>query len=558
MARTHSATPIVRRRRSTSRRLQLELLEERTLLSVEVYKGTAGLSWLQTGGCQPPNPNGDVGHTHYLQGLGDTVFSYDRATGESQVIRLGPLFQDPKVFAYCDTQVAYDDVNQRFIVTALGSVRDHLLRKYLFVAVSDTSNPADGFSELHRFTLEQTDGTNVYHAAELSLGFNGEALVGAVRMGRQTGPGSMTFSHTQVVAVDVLSLLDYDPATVDVYSLDVQNPLPFLRMAAATSHDAGPGAPVWLVGGSQPNANVHVVRIDQILSAEPFVEAFFLSVPPFAYAPNAPQPGGVIQTSKFYMETAAWRGDRLVAAHNVGVDGIARARWYEIDTTGGIATLIQVGHIDAGPDTYTYHPAVEIGASGEIGLAYTQSSAKQYLSMYVTGRYPDEVPGTMQPPVLVDEGQGSISGLGAGFYGGISVDPLTGSSFWATNASAPQTNGYFTWIVHFAVLPDSGPGGFVPGSGDGQSQRSAGILLLTQREERRMSLHLESTSVDQVFRITPGDSSLGWLAALDGDSARSASAHGTPMLAWGSRSRLLPMHAGAELSAESLWESWGQ
>jgi hypothetical protein len=512
---------------------------------VDVYEGIAGLNWRVAGGCQPANPTGAVGPTHYLEGAGDSLGIYDRSTGDFQVMPLSRLFQGlPRASYFCDTHVIYDDASQRFVVAAQGGDPNEVLHHWLYVAASDTSNPADGFTEVHRLDLDEHQGTNVYHAESLSVGFTGEAVVAAMRMGREIGPGSTIYDHTQVVALGLDSLLDYDNNTLDQYCLDVQSPF---GMAAAVMHDAGPGASAWLVGFDQPSATLQVLRIDQILSTSPTVQAFTLDVPAFAYAPNAPQPGGVIQVNKFLMESAAWRNDRLVASHSVGSDGVARARWYEIDTSDGVAQLIQEGQIDPGPDIYTYHPTVEIGANGEIGMAYTQSSADQYLSMYATGRYPDEPIGTMQDPVLLSEGAAAISSLGAGFYGGISVDPLT-SSFWAANASAPDSIGWYSWIAHFDVTADTGSRGLIRDSQNRQRGPSAELSLPLRRDGTPVGLLSEPTSAEDVFWTTSGDFPFAWFGATDrGPGDEVSFAHGGRSSAKGSHSDLVGVLPVADL-----------
>ena len=551
MTRARRAHPSSPSRRPTSHPLHVERLEDRLLLSVDVYEGIAGLNWQVAGGCQPPNPTGAVGATHYLEGAGDSLGIYDRSTGDFQVMPLSTVFQGlPRASYFCDTHVIYDDASQRFVVAAQGGDPNELLHHWLYVAASDTDNPADGFTEVHRLDLDEHQGTNVYHAESLSLGFTGEAVVAAMRMGREVGPGSTVYDHTQVVALGLDSLLDYDNNTLDQYCLDVQSPF---GMAAAVMHDAGPGASAWLIGFDQPSATLRVLRIDQILSTSPTVQPFTLDVPAFTYAPNAPQPGGTIQVNKFLMESAAWRNDRLVAAHSVGSDGVARARWYEIDTTDGVAQLIQEGQIDPGPDIYTYHPTVEIGTNGEIGMAYTQSSADQYLSMYATGRYPDEPTGTMQDPVLVSEGAATVSFLGAGFYGGISVDPLS-SSFWAANASAPAPIGWYSWITHFDVTEDTGARGMIRESPSLHQGPSAELSLPLRRDGAPVGLLSEPTSADDVSWTISGDFLFAWFGATEGGHADDVLfAHGDRGSAKGNQADLMGVLPGADLfSAQQI------
>jgi hypothetical protein len=85
------------------------------------------------------------------------------------------------------------------------------------------------------------------------------------------------------------------------------------------------------------------------------------------------------------------------------------------------------------------------------------TAAGQYMSVYVTGRTSADAAGTMETPVLVQAGAGNyhdFTGSGrAGDLSGISVDPLTGTSFWAANeyATGAPTNNWGTMISQFSL-----------------------------------------------------------------------------------------------------------
>src|SRR5262249_23022532 len=68
---------------------------------------------------------------------------------------------------------------------------------------------------------------------------------------------------------------------------------------------------------------------------------------------------------------------------------------------------------------------------------------------------------TMQAPVLVKAGTDTYFGTRAGDYSGITVDPVTGTSFWAANEYARFFLSYWgTWIANFSLSappPPSAP-----------------------------------------------------------------------------------------------------
>ena len=176
----------------------------------------------------------------------------------------------------------------------------------------------------------------------------------------------------------------------------------------------------------------------------------------------ANQPNDEIATNDGRILNADWRNNRLVATHNIGLatDSVSHVRWYEFATAGFLPTLTQSGTLDPGTDTSTYFPSIAIAPNGDIGMTYMQSSATEYISMYVTGQKQGAIPGTTQRPILIKAGEATNQDSGewpyrAGDFSGIGVDPDTGT-FWAGNEYAtsnlPGSIGgtWGTWIAQFS------------------------------------------------------------------------------------------------------------
>jgi hypothetical protein len=201
--------------------------------------------------------------------------------------------------------------------------------------------------------------------------------------------------------------------------------------------------------------------------------------------------------------TASWRGDRLVAAHNVESDGLARVRWYEI-STADIPALTQFGEISQGPDVYTYYPSIEISAGGDLGMTFMQSSADEFVSMYVTGQKAGRTDGVMTTPQLVKAGEDVYRNIlpwgvdqfvtFAGYWGGIAVDPVD-DTFWAAHQYAlpipdpPPTvfwANWGTWIGNFSItdgeLADASANDMAVTDHD---ELTANVLWLPQPEDNK-------------------------------------------------------------------------
>src|SRR4030095_1215695 len=109
----------------------------------------------------------------------------------------------------------------------------------------------------------------------------------------------------------------------------------------AVMHGAQSGDPMLFVieSGNAQGSEIRVVKMNDVLNSPSFSKTS-LEVAPYEFPPNAEQPGsgafGRIQTNDSSIISAAWRDNRLVAAHAVGLDSTSQshARWYEFSTSG--------------------------------------------------------------------------------------------------------------------------------------------------------------------------------------------------------------------------------
>jgi hypothetical protein len=149
---------------------------------------------------------------------------------------------------------------------------------------------------------------------------------------------------------------------------------------------------------------------------------------------------------------------QLLTDHTVSSGGVARARWYQIDTTQAAPYLYQWGEINQGDGVYTYFPSIAMNYNGDIGLTFMESSTSEYVSMYVTGQsVNDSGSGQTQDAVDVFAGTSYYTLGRAGDYSGISVDPSDSYTFWAANEYKGDRP-WNTGIASFGVSPQTAPG----------------------------------------------------------------------------------------------------
>ncbi len=430
-------------------RPQVVTLEDRTLMSVDLWNAFPGLST----GAQPPDTTGAAGPDYVLEAINLSAAWYDKSSG-SQIYSkpLSTIFSSAGltgILSLSDPVAMYDEFTGQFVIGALDYNTSSQSRFDL--AISNDEDPNDGF---YGQRYDMNDGTGGFDFADYpKAGYNQEAYVFSFNM----FPHLSSYSHVNTLAVDKSDLTGYRVA--------VPGGSANFTLAPAVMHNANPGDPMWLTEAAGGSSNIRVVEMTNILSNSPSFQTFNISVPSYSTMPNPTQPGGTIVNFDTRIINASYNSGFLVAGHSIGSGGRAQARWYEIDLVDyGTPTLIQVGNVDQGAGVNTFFPSLDINYEGDIGMTFMESSSSEYLSMYVTGQSiynADYGTGTMEPPALAIAGTARYTSSRIGDYSGTSLDPADGYSFWSFNQYA-RTNGT-TAVAYFSVDPDSTDGASVGG-----------------------------------------------------------------------------------------------
>jgi hypothetical protein len=466
-------------------------LETRTLLAIHVLSTIEGINRITSScNCEPADTDIAVGPAQVVETVNTAIAFFDKDTGD-QLFRQSLTQFFARVGTGQDTSlsdplVVYDDLAQRFFVLVL-EYNVPMRHTFVSFAVSDTSNPLDGFTAMHRYetTVTLPDGTKL-GSDYPKLGFNAEAYAITVDMDLFTG-GFVDPVQGKLLTIDKSSVLNHDPNSLTIYdvNLDVGSDTPIYAMAPATMHGAVPDGPLYAVrettrfGGD----SLTVIALTNLLSNNPTLTEYVIPVPPYTRPPQAVHPPNKhITTFESFILNADWRDNRLAATMDIGLEGdtVVRAAWFDFATGGDAPVLAQSGVIDQGPGVHTYFSAIAVAATGDLGLTFMESSATEPISMYITGQ-PARAYGSgrMLPPVAVAVGAGNYSGKRGGDFAGMAVDPEAGNVFWAGNmyTAAAGTLEWGTRIASFrlrahatpadlelpsaavlvAVLPDHGP-----------------------------------------------------------------------------------------------------
>src|SRR6266566_857814 len=144
------------------------------------------------------------------------------------------------------------------------------------------------------------------------------------------------------------------------------------------------------------------------------------------------------------------RYETLVVNHSVDNGGSAAIRWYEIRNPGGTPTVYQ--HGTYAPDaTSRWMGSMGMDAVGNIAIGYSTSSTTVAPSISYTGRLASDPLGSLQAESMIVSGAGSQNGGISrwGDYSALTIDPIDDCTFWYTNEYLQMT-GNFNWSTRIA------------------------------------------------------------------------------------------------------------
>jgi hypothetical protein len=420
-------------------------------LSLPLVSTSPGLNFDGIGadGVAPPDTNGSVGATQFVQIVNVEYAVYDKT---SSALLLGPtpihiiwsgFNGDCATGDGSDPVVLYDKAAQRWVVGQMNVT----LHAYC-MAVSTTS-----------------DATQSYYRYEFSLGSNTPdypklgVWPDAYYWTANTFSSANTFVGANPCAFDRATMLSGGPANAICVQ---QNPSVDSLLPADLDGTTPPptGEPNFYLQMAAPsNLNLFKFHVDFATpSNSTFTGPTAIPVAPFSEACGGgtciPQPGTTQQLDSLgdrLMFRLAYRnyGDHesLVVNHSVIAGSSVGVRWYEIRSPNVTPTVFQQGTFS--PDSeYRWMGSIAMDQSGDIAVGYSASSSSNFPAVRYTGRVPSDPAGTMESENSIIEGTGSqTTGSAAsrwGDYSSMSVDPADDCTFWYTNEYL-TTNGTFNW-----------------------------------------------------------------------------------------------------------------
>lgn len=396
----------------------------------------------------PPDTNGDVGATQYVQIVNVALAVFDKATGARTY---GPANSNTIWNGFgggCatnndgDAVVKYDKAAGRWIISQFSVSTTPYTE---CVAVSQTSDALGAYNR-YAFTYTQ---------------FNDYPKMGVWPDGYYVTYNmfTSTFQGAKVCALDRARMLAGSTATQQCFQLGTSfgGLLPSDWYGAAAPPA---GSPNYMMNYGSSKLNLWKFHVDWTTPGNSTLTGpTAIPVTAFTAACNGgtciPQPARqkLDSLADRLMNSLVYRNrsgvESLLVNHSVTSGTTASGvRWYEIRNPGATPTVYQSNTYS--PDsTSRWMGSIAMDQFGNIAMGYSASSSSVNPSVRYTGRLSTDALGTMQAETIAQAGGGSQTKNGSklsrwGDYSSMSVDPSNDCTFWFTTEYL-KSNGVWNW-----------------------------------------------------------------------------------------------------------------
>ena len=415
----------------------------------------------------PPDTNGAVGATQYVQWVNTAFAVYDKTSG---ALQYGPALGNTLWTGFgggCEANnngdpiALYDHLANRWFLSQF-SVTNPTTYHYLQCVAVSTTSDATGTYNRYVFDYGPT-AFNDYGKA--GIWPDGYYMTYNIFNGKPDAPQS-TFGGSKACSFDRAKMIAGLAASQVCFDLGTSygGVLPS-DLDGATPPPAG--SPNFLMNFGANSLNLWKFHVDFATPANSTltgptnipVAAFTPACNGFFRSQCIPQPG-TTQTLESLGDRLMYRlayrnfGDHesLVVNHSIlAGSSISGVRWYELRDPNGTPTVYQQATL-GGDGAVRFMGSIAMDHSGNMALGYSiVDGSTIHPSINYTGRLASDPLNTMQAENNIIVGSGSqLSGLARwGDYSAMSVDPADDCTFWYTQEYW-KANGSFSWSTRIA------------------------------------------------------------------------------------------------------------
>jgi Abnormal spindle-like microcephaly-assoc'd, ASPM-SPD-2-Hydin len=406
----------------------------------------------------PPDTNGAVGATQYVQWVNAEFAVFDKVTG---ALMAGPTQGNALWHGFgggCEANndgdpiVQYDKLANRWVLTQFSITT----LPYLECVAVSTSSDATGTYNRYAFSFGDVD-----YADYPKLGVWPDAYYMSFNM----FDGGGSFIGANACALDRNAMLRGDTTSIQCFQ-QPSNVASLLPSDMDGTIPPAAGEPAFFMNFAKNVIQLWSFHVDFVTPTNStFTGPTVLPVATFAarcFRSCVSQPGTTQLLDALGdrpMYRLAYRQfangiESLTFNHSIST-GI---RWYEVHSPNGTPTVFQQGTFSPDPST-RWMGSMAMDQSGDMALGYSVSSTSVYPSVYFTGRVATDTLGSMEGEQLIVSGGGSQTGGQNrwGDYSAMTVDPVDDCTLWYTQEYI-QSTGSFNWNTRIAnfIFPNCG------------------------------------------------------------------------------------------------------
>ena len=450
-----------------------------------------GLDFANFGAGHPPDTNGDVGPTYYIQTINTSIGIFRKSDGVRVAAFTFNSFFNGHFGNLCDTNnfgdpvVVYDTFEDRWIITDFAFTSTTAPPVFQCFAVSKSGDPVAGGWNFYSIKVANTaaDAFDDYP----KFGIWSDGLYMSANMFNLSGGA---FRNVRVWAFNKTQMYA-GAATIQIVSFDAPSGEFSLFPSNARLQTGTPpaGTPDYFasVFNFLNAVTFYKFHVDWNNTANSTFSGPFQSLSPTSWTQftgangRVPTPANPVdslsprlmvqnQYSNFSGVESVW------ASHTVGASAatpaLAGVRYYQVDVTGGTVAANVTQAFTYSPETtlHRFMPSVDVDRAGDMAIGYSTSNATQNPAIRYAGRLAgDPVNSITQDEQTLILGTTSQNVTNRwGDYSAMSLDP-DGCTFWYTTmyygGTTPSGN-FLTRIGAFSFpsCTPVGAGGAISGT----------------------------------------------------------------------------------------------
>lgn len=434
----------------------------------------AGLDHTGWGAGWPPDPNGDVGPSNYVEAVNTSIGVFAKNGTEQTAITFDDLFPQGSTGTPCDDSnqgdpvALYDPFGDRWIVSDFAWSNFSTGPFYQCMAVSQTSDPLGSW---YFYAWKTESGASLPDYPKLGVWPDGIYMSANVF----ASTGSEAFQNVQVWAFNRQQMEAGNPAAqgvtfgvpsrvggVAVFSL-----LPSNARQVTGAPPAGSPNYFASIYGSYA-IRTWKFHVDWTTPANStFTGPTNTAISTFNVGPSdvPERDGNTLDTLTYRLMmqnqyTNLNGRESLWLTHTIGNGGgVAQVRWYELPVTGGAIGSVRQQSTWAPDSLNRFMPSLAVDKKGDLAIGYSVSDASMYPALRIAGRLAGDPLNTLTQgeQTMVQGGGFQCCTFGDGStnnrwgdYSAMTIDPSDGCTFWYTGEyydAHPTTLAGDNWLT---------------------------------------------------------------------------------------------------------------